>query len=167
MSNWFTLSLSPTCTTCTCCSLNWHTVNPINSPIKCDVRRRAAREANCCLKRPDFGLFLLVQINSEDDRGVLKGNWSSDFKQGVHPGAWTGSGDILKMWANSGYSPVKYGQCWVFAAVMCTGVFTRKKRIPKTETSQTKTQTLSLLYFPVAPQTSVVQLCHTSHQQTN
>ncbi|XP_069003902.1 transglutaminase 5, like [Embiotoca jacksoni] len=61
-----------------------------------------------------------AMINCEDDRGVLKGNWSSDFKEGVHPSMWTGSGDILKQWAQSGYSPVRYGQCWVFAAVMCT-----------------------------------------------
>ncbi|KAM4741248.1 transglutaminase 5, like [Anableps anableps] len=61
-----------------------------------------------------------AMINSEDDRGVLKGNWTGDFKQGVSPSKWTGSGDILRQWAQSGYSPVKYGQCWVFAAVMCT-----------------------------------------------
>ncbi|XP_074524948.1 transglutaminase 5, like [Halichoeres trimaculatus] len=61
-----------------------------------------------------------AMINCEDDRGVLKGNWSGDFKEGVNPSSWTGSGDILKQWAESGYSPVKYGQCWVFAAVMCT-----------------------------------------------
>ncbi|KAK2861846.1 hypothetical protein Q5P01_001379 [Channa striata] len=61
-----------------------------------------------------------AMINCEDDRGVLKGNWSGDFKQGVNPSTWTGSGEILKQWAQSGYSPVKYGQCWVFAAVMCT-----------------------------------------------
>ncbi|CAL9704964.1 unnamed protein product [Knipowitschia caucasica] len=61
-----------------------------------------------------------AMINSEDDRGVLKGNWSADFKQGMHPSLWTGSGDILRQWAESGFSPVKYGQCWVFAAVMCT-----------------------------------------------
>lgn len=59
-------------------------------------------------------------INCEDDRGVLKGNWSGDFKQGMNPSLWTGSGDILRQWAKSGYSPVKYGQCWVYAAVMCT-----------------------------------------------
>ncbi|CAF96527.1 unnamed protein product, partial [Tetraodon nigroviridis] len=62
-----------------------------------------------------------AMINCEDDNGVLKGNWSDDFKQGVHPSSWTGSGDILRMWAQSNYSPVRYGQCWVFAAVMCTG----------------------------------------------
>ncbi|XP_061584397.1 transglutaminase 5, like [Cololabis saira] len=61
-----------------------------------------------------------AMINCEDDRGVLKGNWSNDYKQGVSPSKWTGSGDILKQWAQSGFSPVKYGQCWVFAAVMCT-----------------------------------------------
>ncbi|KAM9361601.1 transglutaminase 5, like [Symphorus nematophorus] len=61
-----------------------------------------------------------AMINSEDDRGVLKGKWSGDFKQGVNPSVWTGSGDILRQWAESGYRPVKYGQCWVFAAVMCT-----------------------------------------------
>ncbi|XP_068598549.1 transglutaminase 5, like [Brachionichthys hirsutus] len=61
-----------------------------------------------------------AMINSEDDRGVLKGNWSGDFKQGVHPSSWTGSGEILRQWAQTGHSPVKYGQCWVFAAVMCT-----------------------------------------------
>ncbi|XP_071398940.1 transglutaminase 5, like [Centroberyx affinis] len=61
-----------------------------------------------------------AMINCEDDCGVLKGNWSGDFKQGVNPSMWTGSGDILRQWAQSGFSPVKYGQCWVFAAVMCT-----------------------------------------------
>ncbi|XP_060925126.1 transglutaminase 5, like [Limanda limanda] len=61
-----------------------------------------------------------AMINCEDDRGVLKGNWSGDFKDGLNPSVWTGSGDILRQWAQSSYSPVKYGQCWVFAAVMCT-----------------------------------------------
>ncbi|XP_047437950.1 transglutaminase 5, like [Mugil cephalus] len=61
-----------------------------------------------------------AMINCEDDRGVLKGNWSGDFKQGINPSMWTGSGDILEQWARSGFSPVKYGQCWVYAAVMCT-----------------------------------------------
>uniref|UniRef100_A0A8C2WGH5 protein-glutamine gamma-glutamyltransferase n=1 Tax=Cyclopterus lumpus TaxID=8103 RepID=A0A8C2WGH5_CYCLU len=61
-----------------------------------------------------------AMINSQDDRGVLTGKWEGDFKEGVNPSLWTGSGDILTQWADSGYSPVKYGQCWVFAAVMCT-----------------------------------------------
>ncbi|KAM8914339.1 transglutaminase 5, like [Spinachia spinachia] len=61
-----------------------------------------------------------AMINSQDDRGVLKGKWKGCYKDGVDPSWWTGSGDILTQWAESGYRPVKYGQCWVFAAVMCT-----------------------------------------------
>lgn len=60
----------------------------------------------------------LPQINSNDDKGVLVGEWY-DFTGGVHPGQWVGTGDILRQWAESG--PVRYGQCWVFAAVGCTG----------------------------------------------
>lgn len=46
------------------------------------------------------------------------GQWH-DFSNGVHPGSWISSADILRQWAESG--PVRYGQCWVFAAVACTG----------------------------------------------
>ncbi|XP_040910726.1 protein-glutamine gamma-glutamyltransferase 2-like isoform X2 [Toxotes jaculatrix] len=60
---------------------------------------------------------LSAMINSNDDRGVLVGEWG-EFSGGVHPGQWIGSGDILRQWAESG--PVRYGQCWVFAAVACT-----------------------------------------------
>ncbi|XP_070695453.1 protein-glutamine gamma-glutamyltransferase 2-like [Pempheris klunzingeri] len=60
---------------------------------------------------------LSAMINSNDDSGVLVGSWD-EFSNGVHPGMWIGSGDILRQWAESG--PVCYGQCWVFAAVACT-----------------------------------------------
>ncbi|XP_020493825.2 protein-glutamine gamma-glutamyltransferase 2 [Labrus bergylta] len=60
---------------------------------------------------------LSAMINSNDDRGVLVGEWE-EFSGGVHPGTWTGSGEILRKWAESG--PVRYGQCWVFAAIACT-----------------------------------------------
>ncbi|XP_022597407.1 protein-glutamine gamma-glutamyltransferase 2-like isoform X2 [Seriola dumerili] len=63
---------------------------------------------------------LSAMINSCDDSGVLIGAWIK-FEGGVHPGLWIGSGDILRKWAKSG--PVSYGQCWVFAAVACTGVY--------------------------------------------
>ncbi|XP_029579021.1 protein-glutamine gamma-glutamyltransferase 5 [Salmo trutta] len=61
-----------------------------------------------------------AMVNCEDDRGVLKGNWSGNFKYGFNPTQWTGSADILKLWGRSNFSPVRYGQCWVFASVMCT-----------------------------------------------
>uniref|UniRef100_A0A8B9LNC9 protein-glutamine gamma-glutamyltransferase n=1 Tax=Astyanax mexicanus TaxID=7994 RepID=A0A8B9LNC9_ASTMX len=61
-----------------------------------------------------------AMINSSDDCGVLLGNWSEDYTGGVHPSEWSGSGEILRQWAQTRFSPVKYGQCWVFAGVMCT-----------------------------------------------
>lgn len=67
---------------------------------------------------PRSVLCSLLQINSNDDRGVLVGEWH-DYSDGVPPGRWIGSADILRQWAQSG--PVRYGQCWVFAAVACTG----------------------------------------------
>uniref|UniRef100_A0A7N8XPY7 Protein-glutamine gamma-glutamyltransferase 2 n=1 Tax=Mastacembelus armatus TaxID=205130 RepID=A0A7N8XPY7_9TELE len=60
---------------------------------------------------------LSTMINSEDDRGVLVGEWD-EILDGVHPLDWIDSGEILHLWAESG--PVRYGQCWVFAAVACT-----------------------------------------------
>ncbi|XP_057636746.1 protein-glutamine gamma-glutamyltransferase 5 isoform X1 [Chionomys nivalis] len=61
-----------------------------------------------------------AMINSNDDNGVLNGNWSENYVDGVNPAEWTGSVAILKQWHAMGCQPVRYGQCWVFAAVMCT-----------------------------------------------
>ncbi|XP_077100313.1 protein-glutamine gamma-glutamyltransferase 5-like isoform X1 [Siphateles boraxobius] len=67
-----------------------------------------------------IGRVISAMVNSQDDKGVLMGNWSGKYKDGVNPSMWTGSADILRKWAETQFSPVKYGQCWVFAAVMCT-----------------------------------------------
>ncbi|XP_054421078.1 LOW QUALITY PROTEIN: protein-glutamine gamma-glutamyltransferase Z [Pteronotus mesoamericanus] len=61
-----------------------------------------------------------LQINSNDDNGVLQGNWGEDYSLGVSPLEWNGSVAILRQWSARGGQPVKYGQCWVFAGVMCT-----------------------------------------------
>ncbi|XP_069035464.1 protein-glutamine gamma-glutamyltransferase 5-like [Lepisosteus oculatus] len=61
-----------------------------------------------------------AMINSNDDNGVLVGKWDDDYKDGVKPTSWSDSVSILRKWHKSGGQPVKYGQCWVFAAVMCT-----------------------------------------------
>ncbi|KAM9067953.1 protein-glutamine gamma-glutamyltransferase 5 isoform 2-T2 [Sarcophilus harrisii] len=60
------------------------------------------------------------QINSNDDNGVLNGKWSEGYSDGISPSEWNGSVAILKQWYATAGQPVKYGQCWVFAAVMCT-----------------------------------------------
>ncbi|XP_073707864.1 protein-glutamine gamma-glutamyltransferase 5-like [Garra rufa] len=67
-----------------------------------------------------IGRVISAMVNANDDKGVVMGKWEGDYKDGVNPSTWTGSGDILKKWAETKFSPVKYGQCWVFAAVMCT-----------------------------------------------
>nr|XP_033819894.1 protein-glutamine gamma-glutamyltransferase E-like isoform X2 [Geotrypetes seraphini] len=61
---------------------------------------------------------LSAMVNSNNDNGVLLGKWKGNFSDGVAPSNWNGSVAILKRWYNSG--PVKYGQCWVFAGVLCT-----------------------------------------------
>lgn len=34
---------------------------------------------------------------------------------------WRGSVEILRNWDTQACQPVRYGQCWVFAAVACSG----------------------------------------------
>ncbi|XP_026093431.1 coagulation factor XIII A chain-like [Carassius auratus] len=61
-------------------------------------------------------------INSQDDDGVLVGNWSGDYSTGTAPTAWTGSPEILLKYARDGCVPVCFAQCWVFAGVLNTFV---------------------------------------------
>ncbi|KAF1386119.1 hypothetical protein PFLUV_G00114850 [Perca fluviatilis] len=61
-----------------------------------------------------------AMINSPDDGGVLEGNWSGDYSAGTSPTVWSGSVEILKQYHKTSGSPVKYGQCWVFACVVTT-----------------------------------------------
>uniref|UniRef100_A0A8C1WNL4 Protein-glutamine gamma-glutamyltransferase 2 n=1 Tax=Cyprinus carpio TaxID=7962 RepID=A0A8C1WNL4_CYPCA len=64
---------------------------------------------------------LSAMINSNDrDYGVLEGCWKDTFEGGVSPMSWRGSVQILRTWSSTSCLPVRYGQCWVFAAVACT-----------------------------------------------
>ncbi|XP_063153440.1 protein-glutamine gamma-glutamyltransferase E-like [Candoia aspera] len=67
-----------------------------------------------------IGRVLTAMVNSNDDSGVLQGNWSGNYSGGESPSSWTGSVDILRRWKSSGFRPVRYGQCWVFAGVLNT-----------------------------------------------
>ncbi|TNN22087.1 Protein-glutamine gamma-glutamyltransferase K [Liparis tanakae] len=58
-------------------------------------------------------------VNSQDDSGVLVGNWSDDYSLGQSPTSWTGSTKILLQYASTGVS-VSFAQCWVFAGVFNT-----------------------------------------------
>ncbi|XP_062265184.1 protein-glutamine gamma-glutamyltransferase 2-like [Platichthys flesus] len=61
-----------------------------------------------------------AMINSDGDHGVVMGRWGGPFTAGYKPTHWTGSHAILKRWYDYGCQPVRYGQCWVFAGVMCS-----------------------------------------------
>ncbi|XP_021578894.2 protein-glutamine gamma-glutamyltransferase E isoform X1 [Ictidomys tridecemlineatus] len=63
---------------------------------------------------------LSAMINGNDDYGVLLGNWSGNYSGGRDPRNWNGSVEILKTWETSGFRPVQFGQCWVFAGVLNT-----------------------------------------------
>ncbi|CAJ1085723.1 LOW QUALITY PROTEIN: protein-glutamine gamma-glutamyltransferase 2-like [Xyrichtys novacula] len=66
------------------------------------------------------GRVVSAMINSNGDQGVLLGRWHDNYVDGVRPTHWTGSVSILQHWYQNNCHPVKYGQCWVFAGVMCT-----------------------------------------------
>ncbi|NXE45524.1 TGM4 glutamyltransferase, partial [Casuarius casuarius] len=58
-------------------------------------------------------------VNSNDDRGVLMGNWSGSYTGGTSPLKWIGSVSILQQYYKTKQS-VRYGQCWVFSGVLTT-----------------------------------------------
>ncbi|XP_068118224.1 protein-glutamine gamma-glutamyltransferase E-like [Hyperolius riggenbachi] len=64
------------------------------------------------------GRVLSAMVNAQDDNGIITGNWSGDYSGGVEPTAWNGSVAILLQWDRKG--PVGFGQCWVYAGVLCT-----------------------------------------------
>uniref|UniRef100_A0A8I3WBP5 protein-glutamine gamma-glutamyltransferase n=1 Tax=Callithrix jacchus TaxID=9483 RepID=A0A8I3WBP5_CALJA len=68
------------------------------------------------------GRVLSAMINSNDDNGVLTGNWSGNYTGGRDPRNWNGSVEILKDWKKSGFRPVRFGQCWVFAGTLNTAL---------------------------------------------
>ncbi|TMS09317.1 Protein-glutamine gamma-glutamyltransferase K [Larimichthys crocea] len=61
-----------------------------------------------------------AMINAQDDYGVLVGNWSGDYSDGVSPSAWSSSVEILRKYHSTNGIPVSYGQCWVFSGVTTT-----------------------------------------------
>ncbi|XP_068576373.1 protein-glutamine gamma-glutamyltransferase 2 [Cebidichthys violaceus] len=63
---------------------------------------------------------LSAMVNCNDDKGVLLGKWTDGYDGGVSPMFWRGSVEILRNWDTQACQPVRYGQCWVFAAVACS-----------------------------------------------
>lgn len=62
---------------------------------------------------------LTALVNNIGDGGILVGNWSGKYGDGKSPTVWSGSVAILEQYYQT-KQPVKYGQCWVFSAVLTT-----------------------------------------------
>lgn len=62
---------------------------------------------------------ITAMVNSEDEGGILQGNWTGEYDDGVPPSNWQGSVEILQQWYETG-NVVRYGQCWVFSGVATT-----------------------------------------------
>ncbi|XP_044310848.1 protein-glutamine gamma-glutamyltransferase 2 [Varanus komodoensis] len=82
----------------------------------------ANQDKDCSRRNSPIYISRVVSamVNCLDDKGVLFGRWDNQYGDGVSPMAWNGSVDILWRWRKFGCQPVRYGQCWVFAAVACT-----------------------------------------------
>ncbi|XP_077025144.1 protein-glutamine gamma-glutamyltransferase 2 [Tamandua tetradactyla] len=89
-----------------------------------DINPKFLRDANRdCSRRSSpvyVGRVVSGMVNCNDDQGVLLGRWDNNYGDGISPMFWIGSVDILRRWKTHGCQRVKYGQCWVFAAVACT-----------------------------------------------
>ena len=59
-------------------------------------------------------------LNTQDDDGLLVGNWSGRYDDGTSPTDWVGSAEILAEFNRTKQS-VSYGQCWVFSGVQTSG----------------------------------------------
>jgi len=51
-------------------------------------------------------------------RGILWGNWGSKFAGGKAPWYWQGSDEVFRTYIQQSFTPVKFGQCWVFGGVL-------------------------------------------------
>jgi len=63
--------------------------------------------------------FLSSKGNSCDNTGLLSGRWDGNYDDGKAPTSWSSTPDILQHYQQKNLS-VKYGQCWVFSAMLTT-----------------------------------------------
>ncbi|NXL91404.1 EPB42 protein, partial [Alectura lathami] len=68
----------------------------------------------------DICRTVAAMMNCNEVRGILTECGTREYYDGTPPSKWLGSSPILQQWIASQCKPVRYGQCWVFAAVMCS-----------------------------------------------
>ncbi|KAM9285665.1 protein 4.2-like isoform 3-T3 [Morus bassanus] len=61
-----------------------------------------------------------AMLNCDEFRVILTECGTGQYHNGTPPSKWLGSSPILRQWVASQCKPVRYGQCWVLAAVMCS-----------------------------------------------
>ncbi|NXY83341.1 EPB42 protein, partial [Alcedo cyanopectus] len=61
-----------------------------------------------------------AMVNCDEFRRILTECGTGQYSNGTPPSKWLGSSSILRQWAALQCKPVRYGQCWVFAAVLCS-----------------------------------------------
>ncbi|XP_017678121.1 PREDICTED: erythrocyte membrane protein band 4.2-like [Lepidothrix coronata] len=61
-----------------------------------------------------------AMLNCNELKGILTECEAGKYRNGTPPSKWLGSSPILWQWMASKRQPVRYGHCWVFAAVMCS-----------------------------------------------
>ncbi|NWH60015.1 EPB42 protein, partial [Geococcyx californianus] len=87
-----------------------------------DVGERHQREKDHTQRRNPVYICRTVaaMLNCDEFRGILTECGTGHYSDGTLPSKWLGSSLILRQWVASQCKPVHYGQCWVFAAVMCS-----------------------------------------------
>ncbi|CAL4182166.1 unnamed protein product, partial [Meganyctiphanes norvegica] len=61
---------------------------------------------------------IAAAINDKSNGGIMEDKWDGGYRISNAPGNWTGSVRIFEEYVSNGYQPVKYGQCWVFSALV-------------------------------------------------
>uniref|UniRef100_A0A8C5U6I6 Erythrocyte membrane protein band 4.2 n=1 Tax=Malurus cyaneus samueli TaxID=2593467 RepID=A0A8C5U6I6_9PASS len=82
------------------------------------VSKRSNRSALSYSHQQRKGVHL-SRLNSNEYR-ILTECEPGQHPNGIPPSKWLGSSLILRHWIASKCQPVRYGQCWVFAAVLCS-----------------------------------------------
>ncbi|KAL5489676.1 hypothetical protein EMCRGX_G018794 [Ephydatia muelleri] len=75
--------------------------------------------ADECRSASSVSRAIVARVNSRDGMGVLLGSFAGKHASGMHPCRWNGSAPILQRFYRT-KTPVRYGQCWVFAGVVVT-----------------------------------------------